>query len=140
MRNLIALTFLLISISTMAQKAATAIRANFAEQERSWSAHDLEAYVKAYHPSEKTKTISRLGVTYGVDNILKDYQKYYNDDNMGRLFFDEITIEKVSSKYYYVTGRFNLDYGKERTMRQGYFSGLMKKHKGKWLIIADHSS
>jgi ketosteroid isomerase-like protein len=143
MKIILVVLFISCCTSGFAQKmnkAEAAIMANFAEQERSWSAHDLEGYVKAYHPSEKTKTIGRSGITYGVDNIIKNYQKYYTTENMGSLFFDEISIDKLNSKYYYVLGRFNLDYGSEKDMSQGYFSVIMKKIKGEWLIVADHSS
>ena len=123
--KIILILFFTIGLScSFAQKitnAEKAIMDNFAEQERSWSAHDLEGYVKAYHPSEKTKAIGRSGITYGVNNILNNYHKYYTDENMGRLYFDEISMDKLSSKYYYVLGRYNLDYGKEKDIRQGYF-------------------
>jgi D-alanyl-D-alanine carboxypeptidase len=144
MKNLLISTFLVLSVfQSFAQKNKkdqTAIMANFAEQERSWSAHDLEAYVKAYHQSSETKAIGSKGVTYGVDNILANYKKNYTAENMGRLFFDNYILEKLSPKCYYVIGRFNLDYGKDNDLRQGHFSVIMKKINGEWLIVSDHSS
>ncbi len=141
MKYLVILCLIFGSFSVFSQTRAEAgILANFKEQERCWNAHDLECYVKAaYENGPTTKTIGRGGVTYGVENILANYKKYYNDENMGHLFFDQITMDKVTNKIYFVTGRFNLEYeGKEP--RRGYFSGLAKKVKGKWLLVTDHSS
>lgn len=134
------LLFCLFSIELTAQnKAEAGIMANFNEQEHCWNAHDLDCYVKAYYDGPETKTIGRSGVTYGVENILANYKKYYNDDNMGHLFFDEITMDKITSKAYYVTGRFNLEYEGKET-RRGYFSVIIKKFGNQWLIVSDHSS
>lgn len=96
--------------------------------------------MKAYHQSPKTKAIGSKGVTYGVDNILANYKKHYTPESMGRLFFDNYILEKLSPKCYYVIGRFHLDYGKDKDLRQGHFSIIMKKIDGKWLIVNDHSS
>ncbi len=140
MRKLITLFLLLGTMAAFAQsKAEKGIMENFTEQERCWNAHDLDCYVKAYYDDPQTRTIGRTGVTYGVENILAFYKKYYNDDNMGRLFFDQITMEKITGKIYFVTGRFNLEY-KGKEPRRGYFSGLTRKVKGKWLMVTDHSS
>ncbi|KPM48336.1 hypothetical protein AFM12_06710 [Jiulongibacter sediminis] len=134
------LILLLCNLTVTAQsKAEEGIMANFKEQERCWNAHDLEYYVKAYRDSPESKTIGRSGVTYGVENILANYKKYYNDDNMGHLFFDEITMDRITSKVYYVVGRFNLEYEGKET-RRGYFSVIIKKFGDQWLIVSDHSS
>ncbi|MGR3811183.1 YybH family protein [Jiulongibacter sp. NS-SX5] len=139
------LSVILLSVSGAAaiaqSKAEQGILENFKAQETCWNAHDLECYVNAaYEDNPKTMTIGRSGVTYGVDQILANYKKYYNDDNMGQLHFDQITMQKVSNKVYFVTGRFNLEYEDIQETRRGYFSGLAKKIKGKWLLVTDHSS
>lgn len=141
MKYLYLLISLFVSFSALSQsKAKKGIMENFKAQERCWNAHDLDCYVEAaYENSPTTKTIGRAGVTYGVENILANYKKYYNDDNMGHLFFDQITMDKITGKVYFVTGRFNLEYEGKET-RRGYFSGLAKKINGKWLLVTDHSS
>jgi hypothetical protein len=57
---------------------------------------------------------------------------------MGKLSFDIITVKKLSSEYYYVVGKWML----KRTIGDlsGHYDLLLKKIKGNWYIIADHSS
>lgn len=141
MKKILIICLLMASFQLVAQKTPKAeqdIMANFAEQERNWSAHDLVAFVKAYEPS--AEMISSRGRMIGAAKILQNYQKNYTDETMGRLFFDDISMKKLSSKYYYVVGRYNLEYEDDQKLRQGYFSVIMEKIKGEWLIISDHSS
>lgn len=141
MKRIILFCLIITSSPLIAQKTSKAerdIRANFTEQEQNWSAHNLEAFVKAYDSS--AEMISSRGRTIGVNNILKNYQKSYTDETMGRLFFDDFSMKKLSSKFYYVVGRYNLEYEGDQKLRQGYFSVIMEKIKGEWLIISDHSS
>ncbi|WP_341226439.1 nuclear transport factor 2 family protein [uncultured Arcticibacterium sp.] len=141
MKNIIIASLLLISCPLLGQKLSKTeqrIKANFEAQERNWSAHDLPAFVSAYKSS--AEMISSRGRTIGANNILKNYQKSYTDETMGRLFFDDFSMKKLSSKFFYVVGRYNLEYEGDQKLRQGYFSVIMEKIKGEWLIISDHSS
>lgn len=119
---------------------STAIMLNFNKQEECWNAHDLECYVEAYYHSNDIQTISRAGVTKGYSNILRDYKTYFPADRMGQLHFDEIELKRLSDEYYYVFGRFNLNYQSPDTLYQGWFSVLMEKIDGDWYLISDHSS
>ena len=113
---------------------------NFEEQRRCWNKGDLVCYMKAYEHSDSIMTVSRRGVTLGYDNILKKYQQGFPVDKMGQLHFDEFRFKKLSDEYYYVVGRFNLRYEGREKLLQGWFSVLMQKIDGKWLLISDHSS
>ncbi|MCR9173624.1 MAG: hypothetical protein NXI10_14070 [bacterium] len=119
---------------------STAIMQNFKKQEECWNSQDLECYVEAYYPSQSVQTVSRAGVTKGYDAILKDYQKYFPKDRMGKLHFDQMELKRLSDEYYYVVGRFNLTYQVPDTMLQGWFSVLLEKIDGSWYMISDHSS
>ena len=57
---------------------------------------------------------------------------------MGKLSFDIIRIEKLSKNYYYVVGKWML----KRSIGDlsGHYDLLLKKIKGQWRIVADHSS
>lgn len=109
------------------------------DQDASWNKGDLEGFMKTYWNSDSLMFIGKSGVTYGWKNTLNNYKKGYpNTDAMGKLKFNLIEIKKISRKYYHVTGKWHLT----RTVGdlQGHFTLLLKKMKGKWLIISDHSS
>ena len=117
-----------------------AIRENFKKQEECWNKGSIECYMKAYFHSDSIRTISRGGVTYGYDKIEGNYLKYYPKDKMGKLHFDQMKLTRLSDEFYYVVGRFNLNYPDKDELRQGYFSVIMQKINGQWLMVSDHSS
>ena len=57
---------------------------------------------------------------------------------MGKLSFDIISIKNLSSEYHYVVGKWML----KRSIGDlnGHYDLLLKRIKGKWYIISDHSS
>jgi hypothetical protein len=117
-----------------------AIMANFSRQEECWNNGDLECYVSAYHPEEEVQTISSVGITKGMNNVLAQYQRFYPQGRMGNLHFDQMQLKRLSNDYYYVVGRFNLKYDVPDTLFQGWFSVLMKQHQDNWFMLSDHSS
>jgi hypothetical protein len=83
--------------------------------------------------------IGKSGVTYGWTNTLKNYKKNYPDTaTMGKLAFTLIQLNKLSKKYYHVTGKWFL----KRSVGDigGHFTLLFRKINGWWVIISDHSS
>ncbi|MGI8597935.1 MAG: DUF4440 domain-containing protein, partial [Chitinophagaceae bacterium] len=70
-----------------------------------------------------------------LDNYKKNYP---SPDAMGKLSFDIIKVDKLSSKYYSVIGKWML----VRSIGDvsGHFSLLFKKINGQWKIVSDHSS
>jgi hypothetical protein len=57
---------------------------------------------------------------------------------MGKLVLDGERMERLSKKYYYVTGYFHVSYPDGKIIN-GRYSSLMKKIKGKWYLYTDHS-
>jgi hypothetical protein len=57
---------------------------------------------------------------------------------MGKLSFDILVIKKLSPEYCYVVGKWML----QRSIGDlsGHYDLLLRKLKGKWVIVADHSS
>jgi hypothetical protein len=57
---------------------------------------------------------------------------------MGKLDFNILVVKKLSAEYYYIVGKWHL----QRTIGDlsGHYDLLFRKIKGKWIIIADHSS
>ena len=83
--------------------------------------------------------IGKSGVTYGWQKTLENYKKGYPDTAaMGKLDFTILQTKRLSAIYFFVVGKWHLarsigDVG-------GAFTLLFRKVKGKWMIVADHSS
>ena len=107
-------------------------------EEEYWSAGDIDGYVSLYAPSDSTRMILSKGAAYGKDSILAFYKRYWPKEKMGKLVLDGERMERLSKKYYYVTGYFHVSYPDGKIIN-GRYSGLMKKIKGKWYLYTDHS-
>lgn len=116
-----------------------AIRDNFKKQEDCWNQGSIDCYMTAYLQSDSIRTISRAGITYGFGAIRQNYLHYYPPGKMGRLHFDNFSLTRLSDNYYYVVGRFNLVYPDRKEPVEGYFSVIMQKIGGQWLMVSDHS-
>ena len=108
------------------------------QEEKTWNAGDIEGYVSLYAPDDSTRMILSRGAAYGRDSILAFYKRYWPKERMGKLVLDGERLERLSKKYYYVTGYFHVSYPDGRKI-DGRFSGLMKKIKGKWYLYTDHA-
>lgn len=105
-----------------------------------WNEGNLEAYMEGYLKSDELQFIGSKGVTYGWEKTLERYKKAYpNKATMGQLSFELIDITEHSAKIVSVTGKFKL-IRKDLDNAEGYFLLIVKKIKGRWLIIADHTS
>jgi hypothetical protein len=107
-------------------------------EEEYWSKGDIEGYVSLYAPLDSTRMILSKGAAYGKDNILAFYKKYWPKEKMGTLVLDGEQLERLSRKFYYVTGYFHVKYPDGKTI-DGRYSSLMIKIKGKWYLYTDHS-
>ena len=140
-RNLLFfLLYLTISASVFSQnKTKNKIIDLLHRQDQAWNRGDIEAFMETYWNNDSLMFIGKSGVTYGWTNTLKNYKKGYPDTTaMGQLDFTLIQIQKISRRFYHVTGKWHLS----RTVGdlQGHFTLLIKKIKGHWKIISDHSS
>ena len=113
---------------------------NFKRQESCWNQGDIDCYMKAYHPSDSIRTVSRQGVTFGYEAIRQQYKDNWPPERMGRLYFDQMLLERVSTDIYSVIGRFNLQFPEREEPAQGWFSVLMRRIDGAWYMVSDHSS
>lgn len=107
-------------------------------EEEYWSKGDIEGYVSLYAPLDSTRMILGKGAAYGKENILAFYKKYWPKERMGTLVLDGEQLERLSRKFYYVTGYFHVKYPDGKTI-DGRYSSLMIKIKGKWYLYTDHS-
>lgn len=121
-------------------KAVKEVKALLHQQSEDWNKGDLEAFMQGYWKSDKLQFIGSRGVTYGWQQTLDNYKKGYPDKaTMGQLSFDLIDVTKQSRNVVSVTGKFMLAREKMDDAN-GHFLLIVKKIKGKWLIIADHTS
>ena len=140
MKNLLFTTFLLFSLQLFAQNhTESKIIQILHEQDQCWNKGDIEGFMQTYWKNDSLMFIGKSGVTYGWTNTLNNYKRGYPDTAaMGKLHFTLIKILRLSSRYYSVTGKWHLT--RTAGNLQGHFTLLMRKIKGKWLIVADHSS
>jgi hypothetical protein len=92
-----------------------------------------------YWHNDSLMFIGKSGIKWGWQAALDNYKKSYPDSViMGKLFFNILLIKKMSPQYYYVVGKWYL----KRTIGDltGHYDLVLKRIKGQWLIIADHSS
>lgn len=139
MRTLATIIGVLLFTAASAQSNdEKAILAVMREEERTWNAGDIEAYVNLYADHDSTRMIYSSGAVYGKDSILAFYKKYWPKERMGQLTLDGERLERLSNDYYYVSGFFHVRYPDGKSIN-GRFSGLMKKIKGRWYLYTDHS-
>lgn len=104
-----------------------------------WNKGDIDQFMVGYWENDSLMFIGQSGVIYGYQNTLARYKKSYSDTvKMGKLDFTIIKVMRISPDAYFVLGKFHL----KRTIgdASGHFTLLFRKIKGKWVIVADHSS
>ncbi len=110
-----------------------------AAQEKAWNAGQLEAFMDGYWKSDSLKFIGSRGLTYGWQATLDNYKKGYpSREAMGRLTFTIISVEVIGKKDAFVIGKWHLKRTKDDL--SGHYTLFWKKIKGRWVIVADHSS
>ena len=136
------LTFLSLStlLSLSAQnKDKQAIHNILTRQTIQWNRGNIEAFMKGYWQNDSLLFVGKSGANYGYKTTLENYKKSYPDTTaMGKLAFDILKIQQLSSDCYFVLGKWML----HRTIGNlnGYYTLLFRKIKKEWVIVADHSS
>jgi len=137
---LLAILFCTHTIVFAQSKDVKDIIALMRTEEEVWNRGDIDAYVDLYAPGDSTRMIYNggTGITRGKDSILAFYKRYWPKEKMGHLTLQHDGIEKISDKFYYVSGFFTVSYPSGKAVK-GRFSGLVKKIKGRWYLYTDHS-
>ncbi|HVG13017.1 MAG TPA: nuclear transport factor 2 family protein [Flavisolibacter sp.] len=141
MKKLFILFALSVSLSSMAQTGVTekAIRALLLEQTHSWNRGDIEGFMQTYWKSDSLMFIGKNGVVRGWQQTLDNYKKSYPDTAaMGQLSFDIIKVEPLAPDRQFVVGKWMLQ--RAAGNLSGHFTLILKKFRGSWKIVADHSS
>ncbi len=109
------------------------------QQRQDWNKGDLEAYMQGYWKSDRLLFVGKNGPKYGWEQTLDNYKKGYPDKAaMGILTFDIKEVSLIDSRNAFVLGAWHLKRAQDEP--KGYFTLMLKKIKGKWLVVSDHSS
>lgn len=133
------LCFFVVTAASAQSKEEQTIRSLIEEQRLAWNTGEKEKFMQTYWQSDSLMFIGKSGITYGWQKTLDNYKKGYPDTAaMGKLDFELLEIKRLSVMYFFVVGKWHLT----RTVGDvgGHFTLLFKKIKGKWVIVADHSS
>ncbi|HTR30349.1 MAG TPA: DUF4440 domain-containing protein [Puia sp.] len=141
-KGLLTSLFLLsLSATVFAQpsKDESAIRRLMAAQVDAWNKGNLDVFMKGYWNNDSLVFIGKSGPSYGYRLALANYKKNYaGPDQMGKLFFDLLSVKRLSANYYFVIGKWFL---KRKTGDiGGVYTLLFRKIDGQWRIVVDHTS
>jgi ketosteroid isomerase-like protein len=140
MKQFLLFVFCTTTLFAQAQnKDENAVRAMLSAQEAAWNTGNLEQFMIGYWQSDSLMFIGKNGPTYGYNKTLANYKKGYPDTaHMGKFTSTIVNMKRLSSEYYFVTGKWFL----KRTVGDvsGYYTLLIRKINGKWVVVADHSS
>jgi ketosteroid isomerase-like protein len=140
MKQFLLFVFCTTTLFAQAQnKDENAIRAMLSAQEAAWNTGNLEQFMIGYWQSDSLMFIGKNGPTYGYNKTLANYKKGYPDTaHMGKFTSTIVNMKRLSPEYYFVTGKWFL----KRTVGDvsGYYTLLIRKINGKWVVVADHSS
>ena len=136
---LILICILCSSTGFTQDKNARAILKLLDTQTAAWNKGDLQGFMKGYWENDSLRFIGKSGITYGWNNTLANYKRGYPDTAaMGKLQFTILVVKKLSPRYYEVVGKWYL----KRSIgdASGHYTLLLRKIKGSWVIVSDHSS
>ncbi|SFW89223.1 YybH family protein [Chitinophaga sancti] len=127
------------SIAVLAQAPDSDIRQLLRVQTDTWNQGNIEGFMQTYWQSDSLVFVGSHGPTYGWKATLERYKKSYPDTAaMGKLDFNILEIRTLEKNLCFVVGKWHL----KRSVGdlQGAYTLLIKRIKGQWKIIADHSS
>ena len=141
MRLSICVLVLLFFVNTgIAQnKDEREITAMLSAQVAQWNKGNVDGYMKGYWENDSLLFIGSSGPRYGYRATLKRYKEAYPDAaHMGTLTSVVMSMERLSPEYYFIVGTWALK--RSAGDVSGSYTLLLRKIKGKWVIVCDHSS
>lgn len=115
------------------------ITALMTAQTTAWNNGDIDGFMQTYWHSDSLLFVGKSGITYGWQATLDRYKKTYPDAaTMGKLDFKLLEFKPLATDVYLLVGKWHL----QRSIGdlEGHFSLILKKIKGEWKIIEDHTS
>ena len=108
-------------------------------QRQAWNKGDLESYMQGYWKSDSLLFVGKSGPKYGWQTTLDNYRKGYPDKAaMGYFTFNILKVEMVGKGSAFVLGAWHLKRANDNP--GGYFTLWLRKIKGEWKVVSDHSS
>lgn len=137
---MVSLLFFMATLSVSAQLDDKVLILKLLEDQRqAWNRGDLVDYMQGYSKSDSLLFVGKNGPQYGWETTLTNYRKSYPDKKtMGFLSFDIKEVRLISVDHAFVLGAWHLK--REKDHPKGYFTLIIKKVRGEWKVIADHSS
>jgi hypothetical protein len=129
----------MVCVGNAQNKDEVAIKLMLTKQTQAWNVGDISSFMIGYWQNDSLLFIGKNGPKYGHQTTLNNYKKGYPDTTaMGKLTSTVISLKKLSHEYYFVVGKWHLT----RTIGniEGHYTLLLQKIKGRWVIVADHSS
>jgi ketosteroid isomerase-like protein len=140
--SLLLIVILVLSANTFLQAQNADVKTILSildKQTAAWNRGDITAFMDGYWESDSLMFIGKSGITYGWRPTLENYKRGYPDTaSMGKLAFTILHVKSLAKDNYFVVGKWYLtrsigDIG-------GHYTLLFRKIKGRWVIVADHSS
>ncbi|WP_299285569.1 DUF4440 domain-containing protein [uncultured Mucilaginibacter sp.] len=139
MKKLILLNLMLLLAAFSFAQDQKAISNLLEKQRLAWNRGDLDGYMQGYWKSDSLLFVGKNGPKYGWKTTLENYKKSYPDDSaMGILTFNILQINVIDLKNAFVLGEWKLK--READEPQGFFTLWLRRIRGEWKIVADHSS
>ena len=139
MKKLILLNLMLLLAAFSFAQDQKAITNLLEKQRLAWNRGDLDGYMQGYWKSDSLLFVGKTGPKYGWKTTLENYKKNYPDDSaMGTLTFNILQINIIDIKNAFVLGAWHLKRYKDEP--EGFFTLWLKRIRGEWKIVADHSS
>ena len=139
------LSLLIFSTFTfVSQDDATEIETVLTTQSKCWNDGDIDGFMQTYWKSADLTFSAGGKTTRGWQQTLDRYKKSYPKDKMGTLTFDGLEVTMLSEESALVLGKWHLSIPQKDEdadlKKGGNFSLVIRKLKGDWKIIHDHSS
>ena len=135
----LSLLFLSPFLSSAQNKDEQAISKMLAAQVTEWNKGSIDGYMKGYWDNDSLLFIGSKGPRYGYKTTLARYKEAYPDAaHMGTLTSTITSMQKLSPDYYFIVGAWHL--GRTAGDVGGSYTLLIRKIKGSWVIVCDHSS
>jgi hypothetical protein len=109
------------------------------KQQESWNRGNIDDFMIPYWHSDSLLFIGKSGVNKGWQKTLDNYKKSYpTADAMGRLQFENISMEMIDEQNAWVLGKWTL-YRIADTL-SGHYTLNWRQINTQWFIVSDHSS
>lgn len=109
------------------------------QQVDEWNRGSISGYMKTYEKNDSTLFASGGDIILGWQTVLERFEKKYSSKElMGELTFSDLKVEVYSKNSAMAFGRWKIS--RQQNPVNGLFTLILKKIKGEWKVVHDHSS